>query len=118
MVTRTQLRSRVGPHLPVGETYLASFSAVGGIAPRLAHRFRVVAVTDVRVHVYAASWWRTGEPRRLLASLPPGTVIESRRSFVYEEIQLAGERLWVTPAWQDNLREAIEASKLHRPSSL
>jgi len=114
MTTRAEVRQRVTPHLPPDEMYITAFAAVGGITPRLAHRYRVVAVTDQRVHLYKASWWRVGQPTRLLASLPPGTVIETRRSFIYDEIHLAGERLWVIPAWQDELREAVEASKRHR----
>ena len=114
MTTRQQIRSRVEPHLPPGELYITAFAAIGGIAPRLAHRYRVVAVTDQRVHLYRASWWSVGTPARLLATLPRGTVIETRRSFIYEEIYLAGERLWVTPAWQDELREAIDATEMHR----
>ena len=69
---------------------------------------------DQRIHLYRAAWFRIGEPTRLIASLPAGTVIEPRRTFFYDEIHLAGERLWVTPAWQSHLREAVEASKTHQ----
>jgi hypothetical protein len=113
MTTRAKLRRRVEPHLPRGEIYLAAFAAVGGITPRLAHRYRVVAVTDQHIHVFKASWFRVGEPTQLLASLPRGTAIVPRRTFSYDEIRLAGERLWVTPAWQSHLREAIDAITTH-----
>lgn len=115
MSVRDRFRDRVTPHLPPGEEYVAGFQASKGIAPRLSFQFRIVAVTDVRIHVFAASLWRVGEPRRLLASLPPGAQIVPRQEFIYDEVHLAGERLWVTPAYQGMLREAIDAASAHRP---
>ena len=111
MSYRDKIRERVTPHLPPGECYVVAFPAVGGIAPRLAHRHRVVVVTDRGIHLYSAGLWRIGDPKRLLASLPPGTVLESRTDFIHEEIHVAGERLWVSPPYQDDLREAIAAAR-------
>ena len=106
-----KIRARVSPHLPPGETYRAAFQAGVGPHPRFAYRYRVVAVTDRSVHLFSASLWRACEPKRLVATLPPGTVIQSRREqLIYEVVHLAGERLWVTLAFQGLLRDAIEAS--------
>ena len=117
MSVRDRFRDRVSPHLPPGETYVVGFQASKGIAPSLSFIFRIVAVTDLRIHVFSASLWRVGQPRRLLASLPPGTAIEPKQHLLYEEIHLAGERLWVTPAYEDLLREAIAAPRAHRPAA-
>ena len=114
MSTRAKIRARVTPRLPAGEQYVIAFPAVGGLTPRLAHRHRVVAVTDVRVHLFAAGWWKIGDPRRLIASLPLGTVIESKRSFIYEEIIIGPERLWVLPPYHEELSEAIAATSASR----
>ena len=115
MSYRDKIRARVVPHLPPGETYVVAFPAVGGIAPRLAHRHRVVVVTDRHVHLFSAGLWRLGDPKRLVATLPPGTVIESRPDFIYDEIHLAGERLWVMPAYDEDLQLAIAASRAITP---
>lgn len=110
MSTRAKIRARVTPRLPAGEQYVVGFPAVGGLTPRLAHRYRVVVVTDVRVHLFAAGWWKIGDSRRLISSLPPGTIIESKRSFIYEEIVIGPERLWVLPPYHEELSEAIAAT--------
>lgn len=110
MTIRHKIRERVSPLLPPGETFAAAFPAVRGIVPRLAFKHRVVAVSDTRVHVFTADLWRVGTPRRLLTTLPAGTVITSERSSYYEIVDLGGERLWVLPANQDLLSEAIDAS--------
>jgi hypothetical protein len=117
MSARNRFRDRVTPCLPPGEEYVAGFQASKGIDPRLSFQFRIVAVTDVQIHVFSASLWRIGQPRKLLASLPPGTVIEPRQHFSYEEIHLAGERLWVSPAYQGMLREALAAIRSLRPAA-
>lgn len=99
------------PLLPPGETYAAAVPAMGGITPRLAHRYRIVVVTDAHVHLFTAAWWRWGEPRRLLATLPPGTLLEPRRTFIYDEIAVADEILWVTPANRALLHDAVAAAR-------
>jgi hypothetical protein len=108
---RDDIRARVTPHLPPGESYWAAVPAVKGIQPRLAFQLRVVAVTDVRIHVFSAGLWRIGDPKRLLTSLPPGTVLRPERALHYDVLHLGGERLWVAPAYEDLLREAVTASE-------
>ena len=108
-----KIRARVSPHLPVGEAYVIALPAVGGIAARLAHRYRVIVVTDVRIHLFSAALWQVCKPKRLLASLPPGTVLEPRADFHYQVVHLAGEKLWIMPAWDDELRQAVAASRSH-----
>ena len=117
MDDRWQTQMRVEPHLPDGEAYLVAFAAKGGWAPTMAHRFRVVVVTDRAVHLYKADWWLVGKPGKLLASLPWNTVITSTPFEIWEELHLAGERLWVSPPWQEALFEAkfVTRDRASRP---
>lgn len=108
---QTKIRTRVSPHLPVGETHVAAFAAVAGPVPWLAWRHRVVAVTDKSVHLFTAALWRVCEPKKLIATLPHGTGLSSERDFFYEKVYFGAERLWVLPAHQKFLREAIAASR-------
>ena len=88
----------------------AAFAAVAGPVPWFAWRYRVVAVTDKRVHLYTAGLWRVCEPKRLIATLPPGTALVSERVFYYEKVRFGEEQLWVFPAHQEFLLDAIVAS--------
>jgi hypothetical protein len=108
---RQKIESRVTPFLPPGETYAAAVPAMGGITPKLAHRYRVVVVTNAHVHLYSANLWRWGKPRRLLATSPPGTLLEPRRTSIYEEITVAGEVLWVTLANRALLPDVVAAAR-------
>ena len=67
-----RIEQRVTAALPPGERFVAAFQAGEGIAARLAFRYRVVAVTDRQIHVYAAKLWRVCDPGRRLSSHPLG----------------------------------------------
>ena len=114
MTTRPEIRALVAPHLPIGETFEAAFQATSGPHPKFAFRYRVVAVTNRRIHLFTAALWRVCQPKRLITTLPPGTVLASRAShLIYEEVLLAGERLWVNLAWQDELSDAVLIAGRH-----
>lgn len=110
-----QIESRVAPHVPDGERFAAAFQATVGHDPfHLGIRYRVVVVTDARVHLFTARIWRACDPSKLVASFPTGTRIERRRDhLVREEIWIGGHALSVTHAWRSELDAAITAAERH-----
>lgn len=75
----------------------------------LAHRYRVVVVSNCNVHLYSAALFSICKPKRLLGTLPEGAPFESRRELNYHILHLAGERLWVPFAHWKDLDVAKEA---------
>ncbi len=111
-LTAEEIEQRVSPHLPPDELYAGAFQGAEGIAARLAWRFRVVAVTDVGIHVYSARMWRACNPKRLLSSHQLDAMIERpRKPFsLAHEIVVGDRRLWVTVAWGRDLSAAMAAT--------
>lgn len=70
----------------------------------------MIAVTDQNIRRFSASLWRVCDPRRLLLLFPPGTSLESRRVFYYEQVRLADQQLWVLPPYHEFLHEALAAT--------
>ena len=110
-----QIESRVAPHVPEGERFAAAVQATVGHDPfHFGFRYRVVVVTDARIHLFTARIWRACDPSRLVASFPAGTRIERRRDrLVREEIWIGGHALSVTHAWRSELDMAIAAADRH-----
>lgn len=116
----SKIEAAVAPHLPAGERFIAAFQAECGVAIGLAHKWRIVAVTDHAIHVYTASWFSTCKPKTYLYTLPPGTVLEPEPHLVLRKVLYLGpERLWVNRPWWKELDRAVEASvALHRGYAL
>ena len=99
------------PHLPPGEEYRAAFAAEGGFAIGMAHRYRVVVVTDCNVHLYSAAWFSICKPKRYLGTHPSGMPLVFGSKPIFNEVlHVAGERIWVRRPHHKDLREAIAAS--------
>lgn len=118
MPSQQKVRAGVLPFLPPGEEYRAAFAAEGGLLIGLAHRYRVVVVTDCNVHLYAAAWFSVCKPKRYLATHPAGQPLTSvRKPFFNEVLHVAGERIWVRRPHHKDLFRAIDASRALAESS-
>lgn len=106
---REKIAERVTPHLPRGEQYRIAFQAekpllgINGLLPR----YRVIAVTDLRVHLFTSDLWSFCTPDTLLGTYSRRALIHRRRVFLSHEIHIGNEQLWVRMAWQDLLQEAL-----------
>lgn len=107
MSYRDKVRERVAPHVPPGETYLIAFPAAVGPAAGLPFTHRVVVVTDKGVHLFTAGWWRICDPKRLLASYHPAVLVQAKRVYLCDLIEIAGETLQAQIVYREYLHEAI-----------
>jgi len=114
-----KIRRRVTPLLPAGEVHVAAVQLFGGTIVRIGnmplrfpYRIRVLAVTDQRVHLFAASWWRVCTPKRHLREIRFGELSPARkRSLEFEtEIDIAGETHWTNYAWRKELTRVVDAA--------
>ena len=114
-VSSATVEARVALHIPAGERFVVAFQATIGHDPNpFRFRYRVVAVTDQRIHLFAARWLRSCDPGTLLASFPSGTTIERRRDRVlHDEVWIGAYALSVAHAWSDELADAMAAADRH-----
>ena len=75
-------------------------------------RYRVVAVTDRQIHVYAAKLWRVCDPGRRLSSHPLGAMVARPPQPLNpaREIYIGDRRLWVQPAFKRELADGLFAA--------
>jgi hypothetical protein len=59
-------------------------------------KYRVVAVTESSVVIFAATFWRPGTPRQVLARLPREGTMKTGSALLWQEIVLDGRRFWVS----------------------
>lgn len=115
MRSAAKIEAAVAPHLPAGEHHVAAFQAEGGVWIGMAHKWRIVAVTDHAIHVYQAAWFSTCKPKNYLYTLPPGTVLRPESQPVLRKVlHLGAERLWVNRPWWKELDRAVAASEALR----
>lgn len=110
MRMREKILRRAAEVLPAGESPVAAFQAGKGPLPRLCFVYRVVVVSDRNIHVCSARWFTVCHPKRILFTVPPGTVIVPMPDLFHTRVDLGGERLWVTLAYRRELEAAIAAS--------
>lgn len=68
-------------------------------------RWRVVAVADDAIYVFAARFWLDWRPTRLLRVLPRNTTLGPVHGF-WSSIRLGPERVWVNWRFYEDLRAA------------
>ncbi|MEZ5398240.1 MAG: hypothetical protein R2729_01140 [Bryobacteraceae bacterium] len=111
MAFREKIRDRALPHIPPDQTYRISFMAemplwgINGLLPR----YRVVVVTDKRVHLFTARLWASCDPGELLGSWAPSALVYRGKILFSHEIYLGNQQLWVRFAFRDLLWEALAA---------
>lgn len=116
-----KVRAQVRAVLPAGETYVAAVPVIGGLKalPWLPNfnlfipwKYRVVVVTDVHVHVYTAAWFSICKPKKLVMTLPQGTILaaKSYKLQFNKTVWLGDEEYWVTFAQRNNLLDVVQAS--------
>lgn len=121
MTVQERIRARVVPHLPPGETYVIAVPVLSGLLPGILQRYRILVVTDTRIHLFSARLFRIGDPKRLIETFPPGTAIEPGASYTrsalrvaflqYNEIHVGHRRLWALFSYRHETQRAIEITQ-------
>ena len=107
--------------LPAGETYVAAVPVIGGLRalpwlPKfnlyIPWKYRVIAVTDQNIHVYTAAWFSICKPKKLIMTLPPGTILAAKSYHLQfnKTLWLGDEEYWVHFAQCKNLAAVVQAS--------
>lgn len=122
MALRDKMFERVGPHLPAGEKPHTVIPGQTGPNPMwvlvsfwivfFGQKLRVIAVTDQgTVHVYKMSFWKMGQPKELLYSLPAGTrLMLPNQGPIRAKLPLGEEKIWIHRRFYGDLEAADRQS--------